>query len=613
MIALPALIYIPLVWEHSYVWDDWNLFVTDARLRSIETLLERVVEPVLWGSSYIRPLVMTSFGLELIAFGNNPFWPHMINIGLFVLNVLMVYQVAVELSHGGQKTNANYLNWRALLPAVLYAVHPAMVEPVSWIAGRFDLAVTFFLLLAIYQSLLPRRTGADVLAALALLLALLCKEMAITMPGLLLILLRWSAPLNETWPEFFRRISAKSWWRFWALLTGAIVLYLGLRWAVQGGPLGKIRAPYMTLDVYGRLALTGEAVLFYLKATWLPFFFGAPVYPLASVNWAGWEQWIRIPLALAPMIVVGMIIRFPKQALTLGIGAWLVALLPVLHIVPLPFTNVGHDRFLAVPLIFWCLMFSRLPVQGSTAGVRWARVLILPLAIWIAGSIMISRATIPLWANDLTLWSWAYHKYPGTGEVRNNYLVAANRFGAVDVAEKLVSFESGQMPPEYSINKAVYYLRASQPGKALEVLRALENALASPHRDHSSSDEYLNGFRAPQYDGNLPGGLYSTLAEVYFSLENFSLALRMARIALLYQPAAPVAHFYKAMALYGLNRMSEAESAFLIARSLEVSTNRSAFSELRERFLRKKCLTGGGQPGSELGKSVNPTNGCLEG
>ena len=68
-----------------------------------------------------------------------------------------------------------------------YALHPALIESVAWISGRFDLMVTMFSLLALFLSTRADRKPSTFAIATLVLLALLSKEMAITLPILILL------------------------------------------------------------------------------------------------------------------------------------------------------------------------------------------------------------------------------------------------------------------------------------------------------------------------------------------------------------------------------------------------------------------------------------------
>ena len=78
--------------------------------------------------------------------------------------------------------------WQGVLAGALYGVHPALVESVAFVSSRYDLLATLFLLLALWLE--GRLQGAARVAgvAVAFLLALLCKEVALTLP---LVMLLW--------------------------------------------------------------------------------------------------------------------------------------------------------------------------------------------------------------------------------------------------------------------------------------------------------------------------------------------------------------------------------------------------------------------------------------
>lgn len=137
------------------------------------------------------PILYTSFWLEHRLWGLNPAGFHIVNLLLHLVNTLLVWRLLARLAAPG-----------AWLAAALFAVHPAHVEPVTWVIGRKDLLATLFCLSAALswirfselQTAAPRRGRAGLWAysmALALFVAaMLSKTVAVTLP-LGLLIMHW--------------------------------------------------------------------------------------------------------------------------------------------------------------------------------------------------------------------------------------------------------------------------------------------------------------------------------------------------------------------------------------------------------------------------------------
>lgn len=70
----------------------------------------------------------------------------------------------------------------------LYGVHPALIEAVAWAAGRFDLMVTFFYLLCLWVYLSFDGAKRILLIMPLYFCACFSKEMAVTLPAVLLLI-----------------------------------------------------------------------------------------------------------------------------------------------------------------------------------------------------------------------------------------------------------------------------------------------------------------------------------------------------------------------------------------------------------------------------------------
>src|ERR1041384_2333742 len=80
--------------------------------------------------------------LDCQLFGLRAGWPHFVNLMFHAANTALVFVLF------GRMTGAV---WRSAIVAALFAVHPAHVESVAWVAERKDVLSTFFFLLTIWS------------------------------------------------------------------------------------------------------------------------------------------------------------------------------------------------------------------------------------------------------------------------------------------------------------------------------------------------------------------------------------------------------------------------------------------------------------------------------
>lgn len=162
------------VFEHQKGWSDWSL--------------REIFLPQTDGMLYYRPVLALSQVFDRFFWDLDPFWMHAENVSLHILNVLLVYFIALKLSELIYTASPLL----ALSAAALFASHPLVTESVNWISGRTDLLAGFFVLLSCYFLLCYRQKHSRliiVLALVAAIFAVLSKESAIAFfPGGLLIL-----------------------------------------------------------------------------------------------------------------------------------------------------------------------------------------------------------------------------------------------------------------------------------------------------------------------------------------------------------------------------------------------------------------------------------------
>lgn len=179
MALLAFLLYLPTL-HGGLVWDD-PLILYHPLYRPPLDWVAVPRAPLVFSLNYFRPLAVATLAL----LGDAATAQHLLNILLHALNTALVGLLALRL-YGRTEQSAGDI----IVAPLLYAVHPALVEGVAFISGRFDLLLTTFLLLALLADHALRGWGLCCSLAVGgcLLLATLSKEMA---AGFLLVLPLW--------------------------------------------------------------------------------------------------------------------------------------------------------------------------------------------------------------------------------------------------------------------------------------------------------------------------------------------------------------------------------------------------------------------------------------
>lgn len=154
-------------------------------------------------TKFYRPLISVFMVSDYAIWGVNGLGFRLTNITFHFAATAFIYFIAANLQEtlsddsakttgneltkegGPSRINVSAILWPAAASA-FFALHPLHPEAVAWITGRVDSVVTAFCTASFYFYIKWRRTGAlthAVLAALTMILGLLSKEMAITLPA----------------------------------------------------------------------------------------------------------------------------------------------------------------------------------------------------------------------------------------------------------------------------------------------------------------------------------------------------------------------------------------------------------------------------------------------
>jgi hypothetical protein len=282
---------------------------------------------------YFRPLIVLSFALDRLVYGTHAAGYHLTNLALHATATLLVWAIARRV------LGAGFGAWAA---AALFAIHPCHVQAVGWISGRTDvLAATLYMaafLLYLESRRRPRAAAALVGLSLSVFfLALLAKEMAITLP---LILLGHNL-LRPEGESISRRLVAP------ALACVVAAIYFALRVRALGGfhtPPAPFAYHFGDPDFFRHLV---TAPIVYLGALTL----FVPADPMVTIPfWKAHPVLLVLFACIVIAVLLGLLRRVPnRNALVWGLGWTGVTLLPVALL------TVG-EHFLYLPSLGYCIL-----------------------------------------------------------------------------------------------------------------------------------------------------------------------------------------------------------------------------------------------------------------
>jgi tetratricopeptide (TPR) repeat protein len=426
IVAAVALAYLNAL-GGSFQFDDYNVIVDNPAVHSLAA----------WAASMpgIRPLLKLTYalnwtsGLGLLGF-------HLFNVAVHAANAVLVLRIALCWTQALAPAGA--AAWPAAVTvALLFALHPAQTEAVSYISGRsVSLMALFYLSALIAHLKLGDAGGARAWVSPALMAAALAvKETAITLP---LVLTLWELAAGRQLREALRATR-----RHWLVLLGALAAMLatpGYQRLLAVSVDARSVSDNLLSQVDGVWYLITQPLLL-LRTNIDP---GLPAQHTLSVSLA-----LRA-LVLCALLIASLLLLRRKPWAGLA-GTWMfVHLAPTNSIVPR--LDIANDRQLYLALIGPATLLS-------LALWRWpARR--LPFAL--AGSLVLAVAGATVLRNrdyrdEVALWQATVARAPHNPRAWNN-LGFAQHLAGNDAAARASYERALALDPGY--DKARFNLDA---------------------------------------------------------------------------------------------------------------------------------------------------------
>ena len=337
-----------------------------------------------------HPITWLSHMADCQWFGVKPGPPHLVNVALHAVNVLLLFWLLQK---------ATRATGRSFFVAALFAVHPLNVETVAWVAERKSLlsALFSFLTIAAY-GWYARSPGWKryMVIVVAFAMALMSKPMAVSLPFVLLLLDYWpleryeDLPLRPKWV----RLSMEKLPLLLMSAASSLVTIIAQR---SGGAVADASALPLSVRM-------GNAVVSYVA------YVGKTVWPSKlSVFYPHPERawpWSDVIAAAVILVAITAAVLYFRRAryLVMGWCLFLITLIPVIGIVQVG-SQAMADRYTYVPCIglFIIIAWGLGDVLSATAvppAVTAVAALGLILALGVATS-----GYLAYWQNGVKLFT----------------------------------------------------------------------------------------------------------------------------------------------------------------------------------------------------------------
>ena len=479
------------------------------------------------------PLTIFSYSLEFKFFGVNPFYFHLINYILHIINTLLVYLLIKRIT--GQPITA-------LITSLFFGIHPMHVESVAWISEMKDVLYSFFFLLSLnsYSKYLlsKRKAFCLIWSFLWFLCSIMSKPAAACLP-LVLILLDYYIDKKITRNSLLLKIP------FFALVLLVAIITIYLQKTFDSIPI--LSLAYSVID---RFFLVNYSIIYYLMKAIFPFHLCAiHFYPVKTENLLPVEYYLALPL-LFLLIWAIYKSKFLKREIIFGMVFYFITIVMVLQIIPTGQQAIVAERYSYMPYIgvffilgqFCTYKFHEYKLNNKKVKFQFVYLLIFFTILFC----YLTNERNKIWKNGIVLFTDVINKYPDQG-----YSWFGRGFSKYEYGDNEGALSDLSKAIELNPNDAEFYFNR---GNVYNITERFELAVV----DYSSALKLKSDY--PEAYNNR-GASYGNINKLNESLDDYNKAISL-------NPKYAEAYFGRGLTRFSLYDKDGACNDWLFAKKL---------------------------------------------
>lgn len=364
----------------------------------------KVKKDLVAGGRY-RPLSVATFAIEVEIFGQNPYLSHFINVCLFALIGLLLYEVLSKLLKKYSDNSKWYYNL-PLITTLLFLAHPIHTEVVANIKGRDELLSLIGVLISFIYTLKYLENNKPlflIYSFLGFFAGMFSKEIGVTFLVTMPLAI-WFFTDNK-FGKILKSILP---------IIAATIIYFIIRGAVLGDQTAKVvpelmNDSFLYMNSSQKFATIAYTMGIYIKLLFFPHPLTYDYYPyhIPITEWSQWQAFGSLILLIVLAIIAIKGLK-NKSIISFGIFFYALTLAPVSNIL-FPIGAFMNERFVFIASLGFCIILAWFITQKlqhlikKDASRRSLIPVILVVIFVLYGFKTVTRNTN--WKNDFTLFT----------------------------------------------------------------------------------------------------------------------------------------------------------------------------------------------------------------
>lgn len=530
ILLITFIAFLPSLRNGFVLWDDPEYTFENPLLKNFS--ISKIFSFSTFYMGNYHPLTILWLHWEILLFpkgdpglynGLNPFWFHLNNFLLHVLNAALVFYVIYELL--GKKS------WKiAGITALLFGIHPMHVESVAWVSEIKDVLYgAFFLgaLLTYIRYIKGRNIILLILTFILFILSNLAKGQAVTLP-VILLLIDYYLGRKFTRSAILEKVP---------FFAGSFLF--GILAIKAQAAQSAINATYYSS--FSSIFYGCYGFLIYIYKFFLPIHLsGVHPYPTNPTQPLPSYFYLMTVIVIAVGFIIYKTIRYSKDYL-FGFLFTLFSISVMLKLIPVGDTIIA-ERYSYIPYIGFFFIFGQ--VYNKISGTKkWTNIAnISVIGIFLVLCVLTWQRT-RIWKDSFTFWGDVSEKYPAYWRAYNclgqEYAKVGNFDKALEYYTLACEKDKWAPPTPYMLRGAIYVDQVKNYDLAIADFKKV---LTFPNKNDPT-----------QLDGR------HNLALAYNKKGEYAKAIQILDEAIQIAPEHPTSYYFKGISYTGMKNYGQAE------------------------------------------------------